>query len=60
MGRFEREVDPAGNLPEEERRRRAEQARKAYFVNLARLSANARRAKNKIAGNEPAVQSEKR
>ncbi len=60
LARFEREVDPAGNLPEEERRRRAQHARKAYFANLARLSANARGAKNKVAANEPAVRGEKR
>ena len=41
--RFEREVDPEGRLPLEERRRRAEYARKAYFARLAYLSAKARR-----------------
>lgn len=40
--RFEREVDPEGKLPLEERRRRAECARKAYFVELAAKSARAR------------------
>ncbi len=42
-GRFEREVDPDGTLPPEERARRAEHARKAYFTRLALASAKARR-----------------
>ncbi len=45
LAKFEREVDPAGALPEEERRRRAAHARKAHFARLARLSALARRNK---------------
>ena len=55
LAKFEREVDPAGTLPEEERRRRAEHARKAHFARLARLSANARRKKKDAAGGEPAA-----
>ena len=43
LARFEREVDPEGLLPEEERRRRALHARKAYFAKLALASARARR-----------------
>jgi hypothetical protein len=43
MERFEREVDPDGVLPEAERKRRAEHARKAYFSRLALKSAKARR-----------------
>ena len=43
LARFEREVDPEGVLPESERQRRAEQARKAYFAGLAFKSAKARR-----------------
>ena len=43
MARFEREVDPDGTLSPEERARRAEAARKAYFAQLARKSAKARR-----------------
>ena len=43
MARFEREVDPDGTLSPEERARRAEAARKAYFVQLAHKSAKARR-----------------
>jgi hypothetical protein len=41
--RFVREVDPDGILPEAERQRRAECARKAYFAGLAAKSAQARR-----------------
>jgi hypothetical protein len=43
MARFEHEVDPDGRLPERERARRAEQARKAYFYRLALASSRARR-----------------
>lgn len=43
--RFEVEVDPDGALPPAERARRAEHARKAYFLRLALKSANARKAK---------------
>ena len=43
LARFEAEVDPDGVLPEAERRRRAEHARKAYFAKLALASARARR-----------------
>ena len=43
LNRFEREVDPDGTLSPEERRRRAEHAKKAHFARLARLSAEARR-----------------
>ena len=50
LAKFEREVDPAGALPDEERRRRAEHARKAHFARLARLSANARRSRKDAAG----------
>jgi hypothetical protein len=42
LARFEREVDPEGSLPEPERRRRAEYARKAYFAWLALASARTR------------------
>lgn len=41
--RFEREVDPDGVLPLDERRRRAESAKRAYFARLALKSAIARR-----------------
>lgn len=43
--RFEREVDPDGVLPREERLRRAESARKAYFTRLALASSRARQAR---------------
>ncbi len=43
LGRFEDQVDPERVLPEEERRRRAEHARKAHFARLALASARARR-----------------
>lgn len=41
--RFELEVDPNGVLPPLERARRAEHARKAYFLKLSLKSAQARR-----------------
>lgn len=41
--KFDRDVDPEGVLPPEERARRAEMARKAYFARLALASAKARR-----------------
>ncbi|MET8848069.1 hypothetical protein [Amycolatopsis sp. NPDC004625] len=40
--RFEREVDPDGTLPADERARRAEHARKLYFQGLAFRSSVAR------------------
>ena len=43
MGRFEREVDPDGVLPERERAQRAEAARRAYYTELALKSLVARR-----------------
>jgi hypothetical protein len=45
LARFEAEVDPDGMLAPEERCRRAEHARRAYFTRLALASAKARRAK---------------
>lgn len=42
MDRFERKVDPDRKLTESERRRRTEQAKKAYFTQLAYKSARAR------------------
>ncbi len=41
--RFEREVDPDGTLPPEERERRAQAARSAYFAKLALKSAQRRK-----------------
>lgn len=43
MRNFERQVDPQGVLPDRERKRRAESARKAHFSKLALKSAQARR-----------------
>jgi hypothetical protein len=43
LDRFEREVDPDGVLPPDERARRAAHARKACFTRLALRSAQARR-----------------
>jgi hypothetical protein len=43
LARFEREVDPDGTLPTEERQRRADCARRAYMNKLALSSARARR-----------------
>lgn len=42
MARFEREVDPDGVLPDEDRRQRAEHAKRAYMQRLAQSSARAR------------------
>lgn len=44
---FEREVDPMGALPVDERRRRADFARRAHYARLARLSAQARRSRRR-------------
>jgi hypothetical protein len=45
MKRFEDQVDPDRLLPEAQRLRRAEAARKAYFTRLAIQSVKARRKK---------------
>ena len=45
MGRFEREVDPEGVLTPEERERRAEAAKTAYFSRLSLKALKARKAK---------------
>jgi len=54
MARFEREVDPDGTLPPQERAKRAESARKAYFLNLSLKSARARRARAVVAEGDAA------
>jgi hypothetical protein len=51
LARFEHEVDPERLLPEAERLRRAEHARKAHFTRLALASVRARREKRE-AGDE--------
>lgn len=43
LEKFEREVDPGGDLPPAERAKRAEHARKMHFKRLALKSAQARR-----------------
>lgn len=43
MARFERQVDPNNELPEDERRHRAASARRSYFRLLALCSARLRR-----------------
>lgn len=43
LARFEREVDPDGTLSPAERARRAEHAKRAYMLRLARRSAAVRR-----------------
>jgi hypothetical protein len=43
LSKFERDVDPDGVLPLEERMRRIEMARKAHLTRLALASAKARR-----------------
>jgi hypothetical protein len=45
LNRFEQEVDPDGVLPADERARRAQHARRAYFTRLALKSHQARRAR---------------
>ena len=45
LKRFEKEVDPDGTMPPEERRQRAEHAKRAYMLQLAKRSAAARKAK---------------
>ena len=56
LGRFEEQVDPERVLPAEERQRRAEYAKKAYFSRLARASAIARSGKKGAAEGESAAQ----
>jgi hypothetical protein len=43
LDRFEKEVDPFGQLDPEERARRATHAKRRYFLQLALRSAKARR-----------------
>jgi hypothetical protein len=45
LARFERQVDPDGQLAPDERARRAEQARKSYMTSLALKSSRAKAAK---------------
>ena len=57
LARFEREVDPGFVLPAEERQKRAEHAKRAYFARLALASADARRGKRARASPSPAPSS---
>ncbi|WP_380166618.1 hypothetical protein [Jannaschia sp. R86511] len=43
LAKFESEVDPDGTLPPAERAKRAENARRAYYLRLAAKSASSRR-----------------
>jgi hypothetical protein len=43
LSKFERQADPEGLLPPEERQRRAEHLRRAHFARLAKASAKTRR-----------------
>lgn len=49
MARFERQVDPDGKLSPQERARRAEHARKAYFLALS-LKAAKKRSRKVVEG----------
>lgn len=57
MARFERQVDPNTELPEAERRRRAESAKKEYFAALALKSSRARSRAAGSRGAEPPISS---
>ena len=54
MAKFEKQVDPDGTLPPDERRIRADHLKAAYFKRLALKSAKARRARSIIAEGEAA------
>lgn len=49
LDRFEKQVDPDGVLTPEERSRRAEYAKRAYFTALSAKSARVRRARKAAA-----------
>jgi hypothetical protein len=49
LKRFLDEVDPERVLPEDERARRAERARKVFYLRLAKKSAAARAARKAVA-----------
>jgi hypothetical protein len=53
LARFDREVDPEGLLEPDERRRRAEQARRAYFSRLSLAAVKARQAKRAARAQPP-------
>ena len=45
LQRFEREVDPDGVLPPDERRKRAEHAKRAYMLRLAKRAVAVRKSR---------------
>jgi hypothetical protein len=45
LRRFENQVDPGGTLPPEERRQRAEHAKRAYMLQLTKRGIAARKAR---------------
>lgn len=47
LHRFEREIDPEGVLPSDERRIRAQHALRAHMLRLAKMSVAARSAKKR-------------
>ena len=53
LARFDREVDPEGLLEPDERRRRAERARRAYFPRLSLTAVKARQAKRTAGAKRP-------
>lgn len=55
LAKFEAEVDPEGTLPADERRRRADHKKRAYFQRLALKSAKARKARAMLAEAEAAA-----
>ncbi len=58
LDRFEREVDPDGELTPAERTTRAEHARKAYFTRLSLKSAQARRRASEARASIPQLERE--
>ena len=58
MATFERQVDPNGTLPPDERAWRAEHARKAFYGRLALKSARSRRKSREFAAEGVAAEAE--
>lgn len=58
MAKFERQVDPDGSLPPDERAKRAEHARKAHFARLCLASARSRRKSREFAAESEAAEAE--
>lgn len=53
MNSLERQVDPLGELPPDERRRRGEMARREHFARMAYASSKARRVKARRTSEQP-------